>query len=322
VNYVDPDGLWSIGLGVVFGYTKSKGFHIGLGAAFDLGDNMPSTSLAYNWHQDGSNTFNASGYGRINLFGLNLYAGGGYAWDSRSGNTLSAYTGASLLDLAGVEAGGSLYFDRGWNYQGASAYGQLFAGYGPARVYAGYEQGFGNISGRGWYSGASAAGIGAEYSQNGGWGYGASVGVVSASYHSEYGLKGNYFGRGLINAFRNTKPTDEQQWEAYRGDKDMYFNTNHCGPGGAGGVTGAVDQACYDHDRRYDAAGAEGTNDALLNFQPTVLAADWLLARDAWKSFFTFKEPLAGFGVGAAFTLISSYKTLGMADYRYHKYQY
>lgn len=36
MNYVDRNGLWSLGLGVVVGYDNRHGFHAGFGAAAQI----------------------------------------------------------------------------------------------------------------------------------------------------------------------------------------------------------------------------------------------------------------------------------------------
>jgi hypothetical protein len=110
----------------------------------------------------------------------------GFSMNSYSGTTLST-NGAVCIGEAGacggIETGGSLYWDRGGSFMGATVYAGVYAslGYGMARVSAGYEAGLFGMEGRGLYAGASAGGLYAQYAQNGGWNYGFTV-------HAYYGV--------------------------------------------------------------------------------------------------------------------------------------
>jgi RHS repeat-associated protein len=55
INFIDPYGLWSLGLGIVFGYTKNHGWHIGFGAACDFQDEIGiGANASYVFNDDGS----------------------------------------------------------------------------------------------------------------------------------------------------------------------------------------------------------------------------------------------------------------------------
>jgi len=273
---------------------------------------------------------NVRGYAKKDS-GLNLYADGGYSWDSRGGNSLYASAGANYGNIAGGEIGGTLHFDGNWNYQGTTVRRELYISGGPAKLYVGSELGYGGVEGRGRYGGASAFGANIEKSQNRGWNYGVSVGVVSASYNSELGADFNYFGKGLISQVFDEHDVDlppmREMTEEELKKTDGWFHTNYTGPNktNADFLTSELDRVAYYHDKAYDKAGVAGFEGALQSMKPMVVAADWKLAgRAFYASTRAISWPNFGgsLGTGVIFTAIATYKTLGMADYRFHKYQY
>ena len=204
VNYVDPAGLWSMGLGIVIGWNKSNGWSVGVGAAADVGGSKGSSyNTSYTWNQDGSNSFSLGASGSVQLayFPIAMNFGGGYSYNSYSGHTLgvdgSACVGTKEVDdyaaCAGVEAGGSEYWDGYGNYLGATAYAGAFAELSSGddevlKVSSGYEAGFLGMEGRGVYAGVSAGADGgslyAQWSENGGWSYGFGQSFEAWRYES------------------------------------------------------------------------------------------------------------------------------------------
>ena len=169
VNYVDPTGLWTIGAGIVVGWDSHHGWHLGLGAAFDLTDgdsNGFGANLSYTWNQDGSESFNVGAN-----FSFLLDAGASYSYNSYTGQTLSGNVGVCLgtksVACAGADVGGSLYWDGGGDFMGATAYAEFQSSVlgGFANVSSGYEWGFLGMEGRGLYAGGTAMGIHGEWSQ-------------------------------------------------------------------------------------------------------------------------------------------------------------
>src|SRR5574344_1149408 len=168
VNYVDPTGLWSMGLGIVIGWDKSHGWSVGVGAATDVGGSKGSSyNTSYTWNQDGSNSFSLGASGSVQLayFPIAMNFGGGYSYNSYSGHTLSTQTGACFgyqdAVCSGNEVGGSLYWDNHGNFMGATAFAENFVSVGgsAARVSNGYEWGFRGMEGRGLYVGVNAGGL-------------------------------------------------------------------------------------------------------------------------------------------------------------------
>src|SRR5574344_792624 len=180
-QYVNPAGLWSMGLGIVIGWDKSHGWSVGLGAASEFGGSKGSSfNTSYTWNQDGSNSFSLGASGSVQLayFPIAMNFGGGYSYNSYSGHTLSTQTGACFgyqdAVCSGNEVGGSLYWDNHGSFMGATAFAENYvevAG-GMFRFSNGYEKGFMGMEGRGLYAGGNVGGLYAEYSQNGGWNYG------------------------------------------------------------------------------------------------------------------------------------------------------
>jgi RHS repeat-associated protein len=186
INYIDPTGLWAIGLGLVVGWDNKSGWSFGVGIAADFG--KVGANFSYTFNQDGSKSFNLGV--NVNLafqtfVYLEINMGLGLSMNSYSGTTLST-NGAVCIGEAGacggIETGGSLYWDRGGSFMGATVYAGVYASFGEgmARVSAGYEAGLFGMEGRGLYAGASAGGLYAQYAQNGGWNYGFQESVYVA----------------------------------------------------------------------------------------------------------------------------------------------
>lgn len=169
VNYVDPTGMWAVGLGIVVGWDSHHGWQIGVGAAFDLTDGGSDgfgANLSYTWNQDGSESFTAGAN-----FSFLLDAGASYSYNSYTGQTLSGNVGVCLgtksVACAGADVGGSLYWDGEGFFAGTTAYAEFQASVlgGFANVSSGYEWGFMGMEGRGLYAGGTAMGIHGEWSQ-------------------------------------------------------------------------------------------------------------------------------------------------------------
>ena len=190
LNYVDPTGLFSLGLGLVFGWDADHGWHIGFGVAADFstsGDNSGfgfGFNLSYTWNQDGSNSFNLGGNASFWFYGIDVNLGLSYSYNSYSGSVLSTHGGVCFgkkgVACAGVEAGGSLYWNKDGNFMGATAFVGAYAEVagGLARVSGGYEMGFFGMEGRGLYAGVTVAGLHGEVS----WRDGSSFGFDESLY--------------------------------------------------------------------------------------------------------------------------------------------
>src|SRR5574344_2346120 len=61
-QYADPTGMWSVGVGLVFGWDKSHGWNVG----------VESAPFSYSWNQDGSGSFNVGVHGNYQFYILNL----------------------------------------------------------------------------------------------------------------------------------------------------------------------------------------------------------------------------------------------------------
>lgn len=137
---------------------------------------------------NGSKTYEASVGGSYQWWIVSLGAEMGYSYNTYSGHSLS--TGGHVCVgvkkgeagvCAGVEAGGSLYWDPYGNYLGATAYAGAFAqaqtsdNSSVAKLNGGYETGLMGMEGRGLYAGGNLnAGVSlyASWAENGGWNYG------------------------------------------------------------------------------------------------------------------------------------------------------
>lgn len=184
INYIDPTGLWAIGLGLVVGWDNKSGWSFGVGAAADFG--KIGSNFSYSFNQDGSKSLNLGVKADIPIptpwVYLEINMGLGFSMNSYSGATLSTHGGLCVGEVGlcgGVETGGSLYWDRGGSFMGATVYAEAYAslGYGMARVSTGYEAGLFGMEGRGLYAGGNlTVGPGlslyASWAENGGTNYG------------------------------------------------------------------------------------------------------------------------------------------------------
>ena len=179
LNYIDPTGMWALGLGLVVGYDESHGWSFGVGAAVEIGDYGLNASFSFN--QDGSKSLSSGANLKVPIqtpwVYLEINVGLGFTLNSYSGTSISAHGGVCVGEAGscvGVDQGGSLYWDRSGGFAGMTVYAELyvqFAG-GLARVSTGYEAGLFGAEGRGAYIGATLAGVHAEVSDRDGenWG--------------------------------------------------------------------------------------------------------------------------------------------------------
>ena len=200
VNYVDPTGMWALGLGLVVGWDEQHGWQFGVGAALDLSKSTSGNgfhaNLMYTWNQDDSESFNVSASGQYYCF----TAGLSYSYNSYTGQTLSGNVGVCFgvkgIVCAGAEAGGTLYWDHWGDFMGATAYAEFQANVlgGLASAAVGYETGAGSVEGRGLFAGATVAGIHAEVSERDGrsLGFRGSVYYGSTDEGNDFGADGEH----------------------------------------------------------------------------------------------------------------------------------
>ena len=177
LNYIDPTGMWALGLGLVIGYDQSHGWSFGVGAAAEIGDVGINASLAFN--QDGSKSLNLGANASIPVFntGWWINAGVGFNLNSYMGASFSrsggVCYGASTAACAGVEVGQGFSWDRSGGFAGMTVYAEAYVTYMGVRTSVGGEAGFFGAEGRGLYAGATVAGLHAEVSERGGgsWGF-------------------------------------------------------------------------------------------------------------------------------------------------------
>jgi RHS repeat-associated protein len=152
LKYIDPDGLWSIGLGLVFGY-DSHGFHIGFGAALDVGTKNIGVNInaSHTWSTDGSNTTTFNVGANINLGIVGVGVNVGYSTNSMSGSTFSAYVGANI-----VAVGAGIGYTRSWDpsgrFVGATGYIGGYVGIPGLATYGGGYQWANGAFNSGWYN--------------------------------------------------------------------------------------------------------------------------------------------------------------------------
>src|SRR5690554_690917 len=200
LNYIDPTGMWAIGLGLVVGWNKENGWGFGYGGAvefFDLG-----YDFSFKFNQDGSKSLNLGLNTKLDIqtiVYLEVEMGLAFSMNSYTGATLSTHRGVCVGEATacvGVGGGGSLYWDRGGSFMGATVYGEVYAslGFGMGRFSAGYEAGLFGMEGRGLYMGASAGGKGASlyasWAENGGWNYGSGYRFEVGKYEKLSGELG------------------------------------------------------------------------------------------------------------------------------------
>lgn len=162
LNYIDPTGMWAIGLGLVIGYDKSHGWSFGFGAAAEVGGFGVNASFSFN--EDGSKSFNLSVNASIPLLtsGAWLNAGGSFSFNT--------YTGFSLSRSAGVcwgascfEVGDGFTLDRNGKF-GMTVHAEAYVTYMGVRASVGAEAGFFGAEGRGLYAGIGGYGLHAQVS--------------------------------------------------------------------------------------------------------------------------------------------------------------
>lgn len=173
INYIDPTGMTSFGIGVVLSWDEQHGWGAGFGSSFGDGNDLSWMS-----YQDGSNSFNISSGFSYQLYMINFNATLGYSYNTYTGHALttqgSACVGNQSVACAGVAVGGGLYWSPSGNFTGATAYTEAYATVagGLARVSGGYEAGFLGKEGRSFYAGVSVAGVHAEVSERDGTSWG------------------------------------------------------------------------------------------------------------------------------------------------------
>ncbi len=311
ISFLDPHGLWKLGVGVVVGWNRRDGWSIGFGVAADdinLGVAELNTDVSHSWNQNGSQTstvqLGAAGCAGVCLGGT---VGGSYNTESGYSATLGGSVGVGISPglSVGLEGGTNHYWTTSGRYLGGDAYGGGYAAALTTRVSAGYSHGFGKIE-SGYYGNASAGGLSASHHSAYGSSYGANTRVAYAGRDSEKGWGYSYTGRDLVEFIRS----DPQIDPAPKDDKPTgWFNTNWCGPGGGGSTRGALNAACHRHDAasdRFDAVGVVGT---LAVNDWGLIAADFKLAGSAFMSVPADRSAY-GYLVGAAYLAIGSYKSL------------
>jgi hypothetical protein len=179
--------LFALDLGYFsIGWDNKRGWNFGFSTPF----------YSYTWNQNGSKTFTAGIDASINLGFFTFGGNFGYSYNTYSGHSVSMSGHACLGKegiCAGIEAGGSLYWDPYGNYLGATAFAGAFAelsiGDFNAKVNAGYEIGLMGMEGRGLYAGANVgkdgASLYASWAENGGWNYGGGYRFANLKYNSE-----------------------------------------------------------------------------------------------------------------------------------------
>lgn len=177
LNYIDPTGMWALGLGLVVGYDESHGWSFGFGAAAEIGDFGVNASFTFN--QDGSKSLSLGANASIPVLNTGLWLNGGasFTMNTYTGASFSRHAGAcygaSSAACAGVEVGQGFAWDRSGGFNGMTIYAEAYATYAGVRVSAGYEHGFFGAEGRGLYAGVGGYGLHAQVAQNGGasWGF-------------------------------------------------------------------------------------------------------------------------------------------------------
>lgn len=211
INYIDPTGMWSFGVGLVVGWNKENGWGFGYGGAvefFDLG-----YDFSFKFNQDGSKSLNLGLNTKLDIqtiVYLEVEMGLAFSMNSYTGATLSTHRGVCVGEATacvGVGGGGSLYWDRGGSFMGATVYGEVYAslGFGMGRFSAGYEAGLFGMEGRGMYVGASTginnASLYASWAENGGGSYGGDKRFDMAKYSSKNGWEATNTAKAIGGLF-------------------------------------------------------------------------------------------------------------------------
>lgn len=318
ILYLDPNGLWKIGLGLSIGYTRAGGFSMGVGIGLEdvklPGLTLDTYAGADRNFGDGSTSYSVQAGGKI-CVGLCLGAGNGVAYNTRSGYSADVYgsVGVGFVGIgdAGVEVGSHQYWDKDLGYIGGDVYGELNGNaYGNGAA-IGYSHGFGAIR-SGYYGELSAGGMSVSYHSAYGLDYGGSTRVASASYDSREGTSYKYLGESLVDYIASDKKAPVSP---PNGKPTRWFWTNWCGPGGGGPSTSGVDNACIAHDAAYSTEGQGGILAATVNGDWALVSADFRLVAGALLATPTsiLSRPsaiVAGPAVGVAFAAIGTYKTV------------
>ena len=141
---------------------------VGVAAEFE----NSGVNASYTFNQDGSESLNLNSNVSVCVDGVCFNGGSGFNMNTYTGTSVSRSAGvcfgASSDACAGFELGQGLSWDRSGGFAGMTAYAEVYATFAGVRNSYGYEQGFFGAEGRGAYAGASAFGLHAEVSQNGG----------------------------------------------------------------------------------------------------------------------------------------------------------
>ncbi|WP_405326240.1 hypothetical protein, partial [Fibrobacter sp.] len=284
-------------------------------------------NASFSFNEDGSKSFNLSVNASIPVLNTGLW------FDAGIGFNVNTYTGASFsrsggvcygaskeAACAGVEVGQGFSWDRSGGFNGMTVYAEAYVTYAGVRTSVGGEAGFFGAEGRGLYAGIGGYGLHAQVahlengydSKNVSWGVSGHLDLWS--YDSQKGF--DYFLKDFIDEIING-----DEYESPKEDKNAIgknlFGTIWCGagPGGNGTVvTGGVDAVCRLHDFRYDAESKRtgkniaGPKGALTNINQRIVAADVKLVANSFGNMLLAREPVAGFSVGVAFSLISAWK--------------
>ncbi len=325
VNFIDPTGLLSLNTGFfTIGWDSNRGWNFGLSGGF----------LSYTWYQNGSKTFEASIGGSYQFYFLNLGGSLGYSYNTYSGHSLSAggHVCVGVKEdeagvCAGLEAGGSMNWDAYGNFLGMTAYAGAFAELQAddktslLKVNGGYEAGLFGMEGRGWYAGANAFGLYAQWAENGGWSYGGKYDVARIAYSKDNGLNYDYLGRFIFETFydeselvvpelgpdlcnaKNICMSKEGEKIGFGDENYGILGTNWVASTsddvideGTMPITGELDKAAFYHDKAYRDAGVKGNKMAggatglFLANQNQILEADYRLAGRAFMSIFAGKD--------------------------------
>src|SRR5574344_2175976 len=91
LNYIDPTGMWAIGLGLVVGWDNKSGWSFGVGAAADF--EIIGANFSYTFNQDGSKSLNLGVNANIPILTpwvyLEINMGLGFSMNSYSATTWS-----------------------------------------------------------------------------------------------------------------------------------------------------------------------------------------------------------------------------------------
>ncbi len=188
--YWDPNGLFSIGFGLVLSWDPDHGFGIGVGIAFSLSKEFGVELYGgYNFG-DQSYSFNAGVNVNLNLFNyVSVKVGLGYGYNSEDGHKFNASLGASIVNF-GAEIGTEQTWYADGSYRGGLSYAKAFIGSTQMHVGGGYQIGTGVYSGdTGWFMEGKVGGLSAKFQENGKMTFGA-FGVNAQVYQGQFALTG------------------------------------------------------------------------------------------------------------------------------------